>query len=261
MQYLVDSYDDLLQEFDIASDKVRAVRAQVELELASVPAEFRPQYRDAVVKSVGIAVAPWDPRANPIGSGRLELGKISMTEVPGELFKPPYTSQIKFMILSSNLLRRVGKEYAKFKELSQLMLDHNKIEILHPHIGRLRWLKLLTLNNNQLKIIPWEIGQLVRLETLYLNYNQIEYMPITLGRLTNMKDLKLGNNPGLKCPPPHIISKQANSKAQVDYLRLLDTGDMTGALRLRNLELKTFPTEVCVLNSKSDAFSLMSSHK
>jgi Leucine-rich repeat (LRR) protein len=242
MVYMGEQFMDFYKEVGLKVDMLGRVRERYNSEMSGVPHRSRPAYREAIVKCIGNVIAPWDSKVNPIGSARLELGKLAITELPAEVYKVPFIKVMRVLALQDNQLSLVPREIGLFVELTQLRLQWNRIESVHADIGKLRNLKVLWLSNNLIKMLPWEIGLLWRLEGLGLDNNQIEYMPITLGRLTNLSELRMGNNPPQKSPPPHI-AKQGN-KPMVAYLRLLDTGDITGRLELKSLSLVKFPHEI-----------------
>jgi Leucine-rich repeat (LRR) protein len=242
MAFMGEQFMDFVKEVGLKAEMLGRVRERYNAEMFGVPHRSRPVYREAIVRCIGNVIAPWDSKVNPIGSTRLELPKCGITELPAEVYKPPFIKVVRVLALQDNQLALVPREIGLFVELTQLRLQWNRIETVHADIGKLRNLKVLWLSNNLIKMLPWEIGLLWRLEGLGLDNNLIEFMPITLGRLTNLTELRMANNPPQKSPPPHI-AKQGN-KPMVAYLRHLDTGDVTGRLELKNLSLTTFPHEI-----------------
>ncbi len=242
MSTMAEQFIEFVMEIELKAESLAPVRERFNAELAGIPHRARPVYRESTVRCIGGTIAPWDSKINPIGTGRLELAKLGITEIPRELFKPPFIDAVRILVLQENLLTEVPREMGRFSELVQLKLQANRIETVHADIGKLKNLRLLYLSNNQIKILPWEMGKLVRLETLMIDYNLIEYMPITLARLTSVIDLRMNNNPPQKSPPANI-ARQGN-KAMIAYLRQLDIGDVTGRLELKNLGLTLFPHEI-----------------
>lgn len=95
-------------------------------------------------------------------TGILQLSKSGIKEIPADMLK----------------LR---------KNLRNLELSENKIDLLPSFVGEFQSLKQLSLAENRLSHLPDEICRLGKLETLSLSGNLISQLPLSFAQLTQLK--------------------------------------------------------------------------
>jgi len=239
--FMMNTQQEFMKHVGITPEQLEICRQQQNKKLKGVPVKTRPAYREALVKCLGSVLIPWDTKTGGMGTNRLELAKLSMTAIPQELMHPPFSSEVRVMTFTENQIESVPPEIANCTELTQLKLFGNKLKSIPTEVIKLTRLKLLWLGNNKLLSVPNEVGQLQGLEALSLDQNELEMLPITLGRLTGLKELRVDKNPKMYGPPKHIVTMGRTRIMQ--YLRLMDTGDSTGILKLKELQLTEMPRE------------------
>ena len=240
--YMRNTQMEFMMQVGITPEQLEICRQKQNKELKGVPVKGRPAYREGLVKCLGSILIPWDTKTGGMGTNRLELAKLGMTAIPQELMHPPFSSEVRVMTFTDNQIEAVPPEIANCTELTQLKLFGNKLKSIPVEVIKLTRLKLLWLGNNNLQSVPNEVGQLQGLEALSLDQNELEMLPITLGRLTGLKELRVDKNPKMYGPPKHIVTMGRTRIMQ--YLRLMDTGDSTGVLNLRELNLTEIPREM-----------------
>ena len=240
--YMRTNQNEFMMKVGITPEQLELCRRKQNVALRGVPVKSRPAYREALVKCLGSMLIPWDTKAGGMGTNRLELAKLGLTAIPLELLQPPFSNEVRVMTLTDNHIEVVPPEIANCTELTQLKLFGNKLTTVPVDVIKLTRMKLLWLGNNKLKSVPNEVGQLSGLEALSLDSNLIEMLPITLGRLTGLKELRVEKNPSMYGPPTHVVTM--GRTRIMHWLRLMDAGDRTGILNLRDLNLTELPREM-----------------
>ena len=244
--FLKNTQIEFMMHVGVTPEQLELCRRKQNAQLRGVPVKSRPAYRESLVKCLGSILIPWDTKAGGMGNNRLELAKLGMTAIPQELLHPPFSNEVRNMTFTENQIESVPAEIANCTELTQLKLFGNKLKSIPVDVIKLSRLKLLWLGNNKLQSVPNEVGQLTGLEALSLDQNELEMLPITLGRLSNLKELRVEKNPKMYGPPKHIVTM--GRTRIMHYLRLMDSGDQTGILNLKDLNLTELPREM--LSSK-----------
>ena len=91
-------------------------------------------------------------------------------------------------------MKNIPETLFKLKNLEELNLAYNKIEILPEKIGELKSLKELELSLNNLTHLPASLGNLTSLEIISLEQNKLEKIPETMGNLERLRELNLNEN-------------------------------------------------------------------
>ena len=233
---------EFFMQVGITAEQIEICRRKQNRALRGVPVKSRPAYREALVNCLGSVLIPWDTKKGGMGTNRLELAKLGMTSMPLEILRPPFSPEVRVLNLTDNQIEEVPPEISNCSELTQLKLFGNKLKSIPVEIVKLNRLKLLWLGSNKLKSVPNEVGRLTGLEALSLDQNELEMLPITLGRLSGLKELRVDKNPKMYGPPKHIVTM--GRTRIMHYLRLMDHGDMTGVLTLKELNLTELPREM-----------------
>jgi internalin A len=134
--------------------------------------------------------------ARETNASELYLGQL--TELPPEIGQ---LTNLRILIVSSNLLTTLPPEIGQLENLQWLELDSNHITSLPAEIGQLKNLILLSIDFNLLTTVPAEIGLLSNLQFLNLANNQLESLPAEIGQLHKLRNLYLYNNQLTTLPP------------------------------------------------------------
>ncbi|XP_063612403.1 leucine-rich repeat-containing protein 47-like [Penaeus indicus] len=86
-------------------------------------------------------------------------------------------TQLNFLRVSKSPLISISEKISLLANLTNLVLDGNKLESLSGAVGKLDKLKVLDLSRNSLVTLPEEIGQLARLTTLNVSVNKLTSLP------------------------------------------------------------------------------------
>jgi Leucine-rich repeat (LRR) protein len=109
------------------------------------------------------------------------------------------------------------------KNLTELELNNNAIEILPVSIGKLQALKKLSLSNNALKKLPEELFELKNLEELSIMNCQLEVLPEEISQLTNLKKLEIEGNLFTTLPESIVNLKKLEGLSLPDYVFTLSS--------------------------------------
>jgi len=109
------------------------------------------------------------------------------------------------------------------KNLTELELNNNTIEILPASIGKLRALKKLSLSNNALKKLPKELFDLENLEELFVMNCQLEALLEQISQLTKLKKLEIEGNLFTTLPESIVNLKKLKDLSLPDYVFTLSS--------------------------------------
>lgn len=120
----------------------------------------------------------------------IELSRQELTEVPFNKIK----TDVNWLILSDNKIKRISKDIKTLKNLSRLALNDNKIEEIDGSIGECYSLSWMDLTRNRLSNLPKELGQLIRISGLGLSENLFEEIPECVYKLKNLRKFGFFSN-------------------------------------------------------------------
>ena len=101
-----------------------------------------------------------------------------------------------------------------WNNLTEIILNNNRLKKIPPHIGILKNLVILQVQNNQLLSLPNEIGSCNSLQVIQANYNQITELPETIYHIVHLQTLSIHHN------RITTISNQINSMFRLKYLNI-----------------------------------------
>jgi Leucine-rich repeat (LRR) protein len=122
---------------------------------------------------------------------RVELDKLDLVEIPEKIYE---LTNLKVLILSSNLLTTISSKISKLTKLEELYLHRNRIEELPNEIGELKKLEKLILSENKIKRLPANFYNLSNLEILNIICNQLEVISDDIVKMTKLEYLYLRSN-------------------------------------------------------------------
>ncbi|MCV6636981.1 leucine-rich repeat domain-containing protein [Candidatus Albibeggiatoa sp. nov. NOAA] len=131
------------------------------------------------------------------------------------------------LVINHNKLSNIPAEIGLLKNLTTLNLSYNKLTDLPAEIGQLQNLETLILESNYtLQNLPPEIGALTNLVKLDLSSLLLQSLPSTVFNLTNLTELNLGGNQLQSLPP------------EIGQLQSLDNLNLNGS------QLQSLPPEI-----------------
>lgn len=108
-------------------------------------------------------------------------------------YKKTDKDKTKYLNLSGMNLTAVPSDVAMMKNLTDLQLSDNLIQVLGPQLFFCQNLKRLDLGSNFISNIPANISYLMNLEELSLRDNKLTTLPANFNQLRNLKTLDLSN--------------------------------------------------------------------
>lgn len=100
---------------------------------------------------------------------------------------------LNYLDISHTCLSELSDDIGCLVNLTNLVLDNNKLTCIPSTISHLKKLKCLDVANNQLEAIPDGISELTNLETLNCSLNQISSFP-SVENLKSIHILNISNN-------------------------------------------------------------------
>lgn len=100
---------------------------------------------------------------------------------------------LNLLHISETNLEKIPNLISNLKNLEQLMLYANKINLISDSVGSLEKLKLLDLSRNQITVFPLELCNLSNLTTINLANNNLESFP-NLPKASKLSVINLSNN-------------------------------------------------------------------
>jgi hypothetical protein len=157
--------------------------------------------------STGAALALGSPAhakdllAEHTAKHELDLSQLDLATLPDTIDLAP--KDVSRLVLSHNRIREISPSLAKLPKLRQLFLDYNGMRAIPKTVFELASLESLALNDNELASVPDAIGDLASLRELWLSDNPLHELPRALTRLSKLRFLHLGELPW-KEPAPFI---------------------------------------------------------
>ncbi|KAL8281127.1 hypothetical protein RQP46_006485 [Phenoliferia psychrophenolica] len=113
-----------------------------------------------------------------------------------------------FVLNASNCgLTRVPSAVASLSSLKALVLSHNSLSSLGPHISRLPDLNSLIVSHNTLTSLPKTLATLPSLKKLSASHNALVSGSLPdLSPLEHLREIRFSNNPTLDALPDHFAS-------------------------------------------------------
>lgn len=125
-----------------------------------------------------------------------------------------------------NYISSIPEHIRKLKNLEQLDISHNHIEVLPPQLFLCTRLRYLDLSNNMIRFIPAGMGVLQNLQYFAISHNSLEALPEETFYCKKLKTLKIDYN------------KLCRLSKRVAYLTLLTR------LELKGNQLEALPHEI-----------------
>lgn len=137
----------------------------------------------------------------------LTISNSELTTLPNNLIHN--LTKLKSLYLYENKLKNLSDDFFEGKHivLTEIHLNHNKLENIPSSIGNLSNVKDIRLNNNNIKNLPQSFENLKHITNLDLSHNQIESIPTNVffnllkksktafGVVVNLKDNNLSSLP------------------------------------------------------------------
>ncbi len=178
--------------------------------------------------------------ARRTNSPRLNLSKLSLNELPPELFE---LTNLRVLWLSENQLTALPPEIGALRQLARLRLNKNQLAALPPEFGALTELRELWLHSNQLTALPESFWQLTQLRTLVLNDNRLAELPAGIARLQELLKLSLGSWIALNIKFPVYQRPSIGNQLVSVPVELAQLGNLQ-SLWLDNNQLTSVPAEL-----------------
>jgi Leucine-rich repeat (LRR) protein len=125
----------------------------------------------------------------------LDLRSQNITSIDASVFeRAPFASEITKLILSNNNLDSLPDTLAKFTELIELKIDHNKLKKFPDIFKELKSLQILDISHNNLTSISDTIGYAENLTELYINNNKLACIPYSINFLKKLEILQAKDN-------------------------------------------------------------------
>jgi len=175
----------------------------------------------------------------------LELSKQGLNDIPFNKIK----TDVNWLILSDNKIRRVPSEIRSLKNLNRLALNDNRIEEIDRGIGECTALSWMDLTRNRLHHLPAELGALTRISGLGLSENLFETIPDCVYKLRNLRKFGFFSNritsvapdiQNLKSLVKLDLSNNRIESIPVEFCTLVNLS----WLNLSNNRLRSLPAEI-----------------
>ncbi len=121
----------------------------------------------------------------------LNLSGLALTQLPAQLFE---MKQLKELYIQNNCLNVLPGDICKFTQLQKLDASNNQILQIPKSIANLSHLVELDLSDNQISSLPREMGQLQYLRRIDLGKNRLSGLPKAIKQLTQLRELYLNSN-------------------------------------------------------------------
>ncbi|KAK6355265.1 Glucose-repressible alcohol dehydrogenase transcriptional effector [Orbilia brochopaga] len=153
-------------------------------------------------------------------------------------------------------LRTLSENLFNYTFLDRLHLNHNKLTVLPPSIGKLKLLSHLDASSNELSEIPAEIGMLTNLKTLLLFDNHLQELPGEMGTLFQLEVLGIEGNPLRENLRQKIVTD--GTTALINYLLENSRIDLPEPAREWNVLDGSTPEAKPTIESDPNKFSVAS---
>ncbi len=156
------------------------------------------------------------------------------------------------LILEGNRLTELPKVIFELENLKILNLEYNNLTVLPSEICKLKNLTVLNLRYNKLTKLPKEIGKLVELEKIDVYKNELDSLPKEIGRLTKLQFLYVEKNK-LDSLPKEIGNLINLKGVKLNHNKITSVPDEIGNLsnleylNLSENELKKLPSSIAGL--------------
>ncbi|XP_054721710.1 protein lap4-like [Uloborus diversus] len=114
----------------------------------------------------------------------------NLKEVPDDVLG---AKAVEELLLDSNHLRMLPKNFFRFPKIRCLSLSENEIFRIQPEIGNLSTLIELDLSKNDIYDIPENIKSLKQLQIADFSCNPLKRIPASIVHLQNLTDLKIND--------------------------------------------------------------------
>ncbi|XP_042857441.1 leucine-rich repeat-containing protein 47-like [Penaeus japonicus] len=175
-----------------------------------------------------------------------------------------HLTQLNFLRVSKSPLSSVPESISLLANLTNLVLDGNKLESLSGAVGKLDKLKVLDVSRNSLETLPEEIGQLTRLTTLNVSFNKLASLPclkecihlalldvrdncltefpdVAQDSLALLADIKFARNNISEIPVSiHVLPSLKLLDLEGNNIKVVP-GDLIDCVKLKELNLKGNP--------------------
>lgn len=169
-------------------------------------------------------------KGNGINKSMAEISTVDLTKQNlGEIPFNKIKTDVNWVILSDNKIKKIPKEIKLLRNLSRLALNDNRIEEIDGDIGECIGITWMDLTRNKLKNLPTQMGQLTRISGLGLSENEFDAIPECVYRLKNLRKFGFFSN--------KITFISGDIKSLKNLVKL----------DLSNNRLESIPREFCTL--------------
>lgn len=147
----------------------------------------------------------------------VDLENMNLKVIPADVMSKDKAHAVSRLLLSSNQLTFLGKNFVNFSSLKVLTAAVNSFTKLPAELATVTTLKELNLNENQIVSVPEgsPLSTLHCLEVLRMSINSVQNLPDDFGNLTCLRELHLSSNRLLTLP------------SSVHFLVDLEVGSLT----------------------------------
>lgn len=155
---------------------------------------------DNVLKAIkkGQSILKPGPTASPVQkrlekailskNKRADLSKLKLKTLPKELFEVKDLQQLN---LSFNPIEITGDELATLEQLHTIELAECQLEEVPSVLSKMPWLESIKLSNNNIPSLPDSFSALQRLKKVYLYNCRLTVIPAVLKTLPNLETLNI----------------------------------------------------------------------
>lgn len=205
--------------------------------------------------------------------GILNLSKMSLTEIPDEVFESmPGTARfinvsnnqlteldvrlcdyvlVQRLTANANLLTCVPTTISRMTALKKLDLAHNKLTHLPDAFSRMRLLEHVDLSQNELTSLPASFMSL-KLTALNLSHNRFTSAPVELSSMEWLMDLDFSYN-SLRSIPVEYMAWTQMISLNLDHNEITDFPNamLLACTAMVTLRLRSNPITMAVLEAKT----------
>ncbi len=134
-------------------------------------------------------------------------------EKAGDVDPKLYTlTKLNFLEISKTCFRVLSPKVSDLQQMTNLILQGNKITEIPSTINQLKKLKIFDVSHNELEELPSEMGEISELHSLFIGSNKLTEFPSVTG-LKNLHELDISHNKlaalpeGITSPDLAVLNK------------------------------------------------------
>ncbi|MDP0500086.1 MAG: ATP-binding protein [Verrucomicrobiota bacterium JB022] len=200
--------------------------------------------------------------AEPEKVYKLDLSRQGLEAFPLEVTGLP---NLRILLLNHNRIAVVPPEIGRLQKLVELELNDNELEELPPELFTIGTLSELEASRNRIRELPAAVAQLHQLTEIELNENRLTRLPDEVGQLTELEELKVARNQLTELPASILELDQLGELVvgsnqlshlwpDIDRLRNLRDLDISNN-NLRELPAALFDFHLSLLFLKNNPFA------